>query len=344
MRIIIDILHPGHVHFFRNFIMRMEKIGHDILVTARDKEMTLELLEHYKIPYKLISKQNKGVRLGTELISRTLKLIAIAARFNPDCYMGIMGPSISIVGFLTGKPSYVFYDTEHAKITNIYVFKLSEKVITPQCYQDNVGLKQVRYNGYQELAYLHRNHFHPQPGFLNKYALEGKRLFVLRFVSWAASHDIGHLGLSYELKRKLVKLLSSEGKLIITSEAQLPSEFEKYRNRIPPNEIHDLLYYADLYIGEGATMASEAAILGTFAVYVNTLVTGTIEDQQKSGLLKHFNPKTLKENGTEVYRYVKILIESKNLKNEAVFLHRKFLQGKIDVTEWTINYMLKQYG
>lgn len=258
--------------------------------------------------------------------------------------MGIMGPSISIVGFLTGKPSYIFYDTEHAKITNFYAFKLSEKVITPQCYQDNVGSKQVRYNGYQELAYLHRNHFHPQPGFLKKYALEGKRLFVLRFVSWTASHDIGQSGLSYELKRKLVKLLSSEGKLIVTSEAQLPSEFEKYRIQIPSYEIHDLLYYADLYIGEGATMAAEAMLLGTFAVYINTLVTGTIEDQQQSGLLKHFNPKTWKEGGTEVYRHVKKLVESKNLKKESASLNRKFLQDKIDVSEWTINYMLKLHG
>ncbi len=35
-----------------------------------------------------------------------------------------------------------------------------------------------------------------------------------------------------------------------------------------------LLAYATLFIGEGATMASECAVLGTPAIYVNSLQLG----------------------------------------------------------------------
>ena len=38
MRVLIDILHPAHVHFFRNFHAEMEGRGHQVCITARDKD------------------------------------------------------------------------------------------------------------------------------------------------------------------------------------------------------------------------------------------------------------------------------------------------------------------
>ena len=35
MRVLIDILHPAHVHFFRNFHNEMEARGHELYITAR---------------------------------------------------------------------------------------------------------------------------------------------------------------------------------------------------------------------------------------------------------------------------------------------------------------------
>jgi predicted glycosyltransferase len=41
MRILIDVLHPAHVHFFRNFHTEMEERGHELCITARSKDRTL---------------------------------------------------------------------------------------------------------------------------------------------------------------------------------------------------------------------------------------------------------------------------------------------------------------
>ena len=61
---------------------------------------------------------------------------------------------------------------------------------------------------------------------------------------------------------------------------------EKYKIPIPPERMHDALYYSSLYIGEGATMASECAVLGTPAIYANNLSAGTLEEQRsKYGLV-----------------------------------------------------------
>ena len=49
MRILIDIGHPAHVHYFKNFNVQMKSKGHTILFVARDKEVTIELLKINKI-------------------------------------------------------------------------------------------------------------------------------------------------------------------------------------------------------------------------------------------------------------------------------------------------------
>jgi hypothetical protein len=43
MKLLIDILHPAQANFWRHFIKEMEKRGHEIIVTAREKDCTLEV-------------------------------------------------------------------------------------------------------------------------------------------------------------------------------------------------------------------------------------------------------------------------------------------------------------
>ena len=114
---------------------------------------------------------------------------------------------------------------------------------------------------------------------------ENDKFFILRFVSWDATHDIGHKGISLENKRKLIDILKIHGKVIITSEKTLDEEFEKYRMSVSPTKMHDLLFYASLYIGEGGTMASECVVIGTPAIYINSLNMGYLMEE-KLGLYK----------------------------------------------------------
>ena len=61
MNIVVDINHPGHVHFFKNFIWEMEKKGHEILITAVDKDQTFSLLNKYGFNYKGMGKHKKKI-------------------------------------------------------------------------------------------------------------------------------------------------------------------------------------------------------------------------------------------------------------------------------------------
>jgi len=86
-------------------------------------------------------------------------------------------------------------------------------------------------------------------------------------VSWKANHDIGEHGWSRALLAGLVQRLSAAGKVLISSEADLGAEFEPYLYRGRVSDIHHVMAYCRAFIGESATMASEAAVLGVPAVY-----------------------------------------------------------------------------
>jgi len=329
MKILIDIKHPAHVHFFKNFIKLMEEKGHEILVTAREKEMTTYLLDKYNIKYTKISSIGKGkLDLLKELIVRNYRFYKIAKKFNPDVLLGLMGITIAPVGKLLGIPSVVFYDTENARLTNKIAYFFCTKFITPRCYKKKLGYKNERYDGYHELAYLHPDYFKPNPKVLEKAGLkQGEKFTIVRFVSWGASHDIGHNGIPYDLKIKAVKEFSKYGKVFITSEKQLPEELEKFRIKLPPEDIHHLIYYATLLYGESATMASEAAVLGTYAIYIDDEGRGyTDEEESRYGLV--FNSKTsLIEKGVEI-------LKDENSKIEAQRKRKKLLEETVDVTEY----------
>ena len=333
----VDLLHPAHVHFFRNFIEEMQSRQHEFLITTRDKECTIDLLRAYNLPHVVISRQARGLGLGPELILRTARLWRLARGFRADFLLGIMGPSIALAGRALTARTVIFYDTEMARITNWFAYPLADFVCTPSCYREDVGDHHIRYDGYHELAYLHPNRFVPDIKILTKHQLDTERpIYLLRFVSWEASHDVREQGFSLAAKRRLVAILSRRGQVLISSESALPEDLEPYRFRFPVQDIHHVIAFADLLVGESATMASEAAVLGTHAFFVSRTGRGyTDEQQQRYGLVHCFADRQGKEALAEVER----LMSKVDLKLDAEKRRRRLLEEKIDVTRWMVDFL-----
>lgn len=342
MRFVVDILHPAHVHFFRNFIREMEGRGHQFLVTARDKEMTLELLRAFDIEHHVLSRQASGVRLGAELAVRTARFWSVARHFRPDYLLGIMGPTIALAGKVLSSRTVIFYDTEMARVTNWFAYPLADLVCTPECYQGEIGPQQVRYAGYHELAYLHPLRFTPSREVLARNGLgDGRPIYVLRFVSWQASHDVGERGWSARGRLEVARQLAARGHLLVTSEGPLPEELAPYRSTVPPADIHHVLAFADLVIGESATMASESAVLGTHAVFVSRTGRGyTSEQESRYGLVHCFTD----DQEDEALRRVSELLARSDLKTDASRRRTRLLEEKIDVTAWMVDLFERGLG
>ncbi len=341
MNILFDILHPAHVHFFRNTIIELTKSGHHVMVTARDKDLTQRLLDLFDITYHSISKETGAKsRLVWELMSRNVRLASLVTKERPAVLASIGGISTAQVGFLTRTRNLTFYDTENATMSNLLSYPFSSKVITPDCYKGWVPKnKHVPYPGYHELAYLHPNRFSPDSDLLKDAGIDtGEPYSVIRFVSWKAMHDVKAKGYSPKDKLQLAQTLEEYGKVYITSEEPLPEEFEKYRLPLPPHQVHHLLAFARLFIGESATMASESAVLGTPFVYLDVVGRGyTDEQENRYGLGFNYRPWQVDYS---IEKAKELL--SGNFKVSAPFKesHARMLAEKIDVTEFIVEKLL----
>jgi len=337
MRIIVDIAHPAHVHFFKNFIWEMQKRRHDILITAGDKDVTLRLLENYGFNYKFTCKRTSGYKLIAEILKRDIQMLKFVKEYKPDIVMGIASTIAAHVSKITNIMSIVFTDTEHTKLADMITYPFSDIIITPSCYKKNLGKKQIRYDGYHELAYLHPNYFIPNPAVLDELGLtEDDTFIILRFVSWNASHDVGHSGI--QNKVELVRELEKYGRVLITSEGELGDGLEKYQIKVSPEKMHDLMYYATLLYGESATMASECAVLGTHAIYCDFAGRGyTDEEEEKYGLV--FNFKLDEDSIKSSLEKAVELLRDNNLKNVGRKKREKLLEDKIDVTAFMVEFI-----
>ncbi|QLG50763.1 DUF354 domain-containing protein [Natrinema halophilum] len=291
MRVIVTIQHPGHVHFFKHAIRELESLGHEICVFARENEVTVELLERAEVDHEVLAGESNSLfSLAAVQATYEARLLRRARRLQPDVITAIGGVAASHVASVVGATSVVFYDTEHAKIIKNLAYPFADIVCTPDCYQGDIGAKQYRYPGYHELAYLHPNRFKPDPSVLDDIGLTpNDTIVVMRLSSWDSSHDIGQGGFDNPID--VVDRLEAAGAtVLLTSEVDLPAKLEPYRYNLAPDRMHDLLAYADCFVGEGATMAAEAAILGTPAVYVNTLSLGYMTElDQEYGLVFSYN-------------------------------------------------------
>lgn len=328
MNILIDIGHPAQFHNFKHIYWELVKKGHNVMFTAKDKEISRYLLEKYKVNFIILSKNKKGLlKKLLWAIFDSYKFIKIVFSFKPNIILSRLSIHSCIVSWLFHIPHIALSDTEHS-------FKLSFSpniILTGTSYKKNFGNKHLRYSGYIELCYLHPNYFTPDPAILDLLKVKNDEKYVImRFVSWNASHDIGHSGLSLEMKRNAVKELSKYAKVFISSEGELPEDLQKYQIKIPPEKMHDALAFATLFVGEGATMASECACLGTPAIYVNSLTAGTLEEQERYGLLFGFrNSDGVLEKSIE-------LLNTPNLKQEYQQRRQKMLSDKIDVTAFMV--------
>lgn len=336
MRILIDILHPAHVHFFRRFHDEMAERGHELCITARAKDRSLELLGRFGLPYRHLSDQRSGTAgLAVELAVRTGRLLKVMTEFRPDVMTGIMGPTIALAGAVRRVPAVVFYDTEFAAQTNWFVYPLARTVCTPDCYQGKVRGNHVTYAGYHELAYLHPNRFQPDPSRLAAFGIvSGEPFSIARFVSWQAIHDRRERGLTEFQKRQLVELLQRHGKVLVSSESPLPADLLGVALTGPVEDIHHLLAHAQLIVGESATMSSEGAVLGVPAVFIATSGRGYTDDEEKRyGLVRHFTEDEY-ERAAGVIEH--LLADSPRDFGGAA--RRRLLEDKIDVTQWMIDY------
>ncbi|MBF0224829.1 MAG: DUF354 domain-containing protein [Desulfobacterales bacterium] len=329
MNIFFNISHPAHVHFFKNAISILERNGHKIIVASRKKEFTINLLNSYNIKHEVLTDYGIGfLGLLKELFQQQIKIARIIKKQPIDLMLQIGGIFNAPIGKVYKIPTLAFSDTENVTWGNKISFGLSSHVFCPTCFDTEFGGKwknQILYPGYHELAYL-------APEYVKK-TFNRENNFLVRFVGWGASHDIGEKGLTRAQKIEIVQILSSFGKVHISSEGQLPDEIINFSSKVPIESIHEFMTTCRMIVGESATMASEAACLGIPAIFISNTGRGyTTEEDNKYRLIKHYHINQWKDILKTIREWA-----SNDLFDEWQKKRWNMLKEKIYVTNWLVD-------
>jgi len=339
MRLLFDLGHPAHVHLFRHVIDRIRDEGGQALAATRFKDVTVNLCHAYNIPQIVLSRANTGGFFPgcCEFFIRTLKLLKMARKFRPDALLGT-SMSIGLVGRVIGRPSFVFGEDD-ADVVPLFaktVYPVCNYVVTPQCLKhENYGAKHLCYPGYHELAYLHPDHFSPDPDVPRFLGLEPEKpYFLLRLVSLKAHHDVHASGLPIEAARRIVELLGKRGRLLIVAERRLREEFRQYQFPLPPEKFHHVLAFASMCIGDSQTVAAEAAVLGVPNLRCNSFVGRItyLEELEKTfGLTKGFLPGQTQAMFETVATWLGNLA---HVKHDMQVRRKKMLDKTVNLAQW----------
>lgn len=343
MKILVYLGHPAHFHNYKNTIKALKEHGHEVEVLIKKKDILEDLLKNAGIPYHNIleeGRKNSKVGIAAGLIKQTIRINRFCNSFHPDILTGSSVEN-SYVGPLRGIP-VINIGEDDASVVPSYArltYPGASVILCPQsCDCGKWNKKAVKYPGYQELGYLHPENFTPNESDVKKYIDLDSPYFLMRFSGLSAHHDIGIRGINNEIAQRLINIMEPHGRVYITSERPLSPELDKYRIAINPLDIHHVMAFADLYIGDSQTMAAEAGVLGVPFVRFNDFVgrigyLAELEDKYKLG----FGIKP--DNEEKLYETVESLITMENRKEVFQARRQEMLSKSINFADFLTNYI-----
>ncbi len=276
MRIALFLGHPAHFHMLKHAAAGLKAHGHQVFFVIKKKDILENLCQDAGFEYFKIREGRGGSKLGLikSVLGMEWHMLQFIRRNKIDI---LVGSTLSFAAAKLARIPVIAMGEDDADVVPKYakmVYPFASSVLTPDCCDNGRwNNKSSKYPSYHELAYLHPNHFTPDPKIVEAYGIgTSKPYFVMRFASLNAHHDAGIKGINTEVAQRLIDILSPHGRIYITSERPLEPQFEQYRIKINPLDMHHVMAFASLYIGDSQTMAAEAGVLGVPFVRFNDFV------------------------------------------------------------------------
>lgn len=337
-KLLFQLNHPAHYHLFKNTIDILLEKGHDVLISIKDKDILKELVSDYQ--YVQLStgyRKKQFFSIIKSVIERDRKLYKLVKEYKPDILLGT-SPEIAHISHFVKVPAIFFGEDDINLSASMLMGALScyplfDTILAPNGVKNGVwNNKTIRYNGFQKLAYLHPNYFHPSRDKVN--IPINDKYFILRFSNLQAYHDTNATGITDSLAQQIVDILSPHGKVIISSERKLPVKLQKYIFTGNISDMHHYLAFANLFIGDSQSMAVESAMLGTPNIRYSNFVG-------KITVLEEIESKYKLSIGVNSNNPQGLLLEiDKCLSSEFLDIYNRrrefMLNDKIDVTSFFV--------
>lgn len=339
--------HPAHFHNLKNLATKLQREGYNVFFAVKQKDILEELCKDYGYEYTKLrgERGNSKWAMIKSVIEMEYKMCRFIRKNQIDL---LIGTTLSFAAAKICRIPVFAMNEDDAYIAPRYAklaYPFATEILSPYvCNNGKWNDKSNKYPSFQKLSYLHPNYFIASPEIVRKNGIDPtKQYFLMRFVSLNAHHDKGISGINTDIAQQLIEILSPHGQIYITSERPLEPQFEKYRLHINPLDIHHVMAFATIYIGDSQSMANEAAMLGTPSLRFNDFVgvkkIGVMEE-----LENHYGL-TFGISGHEpekLYAKLAELLAMPNLHEEFAKRRAALLHDVIDVTKFftwfVVNY------
>lgn len=350
MRILFFFVHPSKYHLFKYTINYLKSHGHTVDIAIISKDVLEELVKNEGWEYTNIfpegrrsKSSNKYAILwstGINFFKTIYRLFKFTKNKKYDLF--ITDDCLSIVGRLKKVPSLMFIDDDLKTVPeNFILYKCATNIITPACTDlKKYNNKKLSVKSYKELAYLHPDYFSPNIEIIKKFNPTILPYAIIRLVALTASHDRCKKGITNDILRKIITILNKKYKVYISTERNLPDDFNEYKIKIKANDIPHAIYFASLLIGDSQTMCSEASVLGTPVIRFNDF-SGKInvmeEKENKYGLMYNFSTNEY----DNMFSKLNELMNLSDLKKDWKIRKDKMLQNMEDINLFFIKEIEK---
>lgn len=358
MRILFSINHPSQYHMFKHLARKLLANDNDVIFFIQARGIIEQLVQSDGFNYRCsaskmlrtIFKGKYGIILRgiVSLLQQEITIFSYCLTHKVNYLLGT-DIAIAHVGFVLRKPSFVFTDDDYV-FTKPYckmAYPFATHIIAPEVVDIHIwSNKKLAYLGTQKSAYLHPKYFQPELSVLDKYNLRNRKYFIIRLVTYSALHDSIHSassGISKSVLDRLIPMLEKHGSVLISIEDGNLEKYSKYLLKMNPNDMHSLIYYADLFIGDSQSMHIEAGILGTPSIRSNKWVLAkdkvNVIDYLEN--ICHLGISIPPDQEDELINQVKLLLEADS-KEKSKLLSKQFFERNTNLTDFLF-WLLSDY-
>ena len=293
-----DLVTPKSVLFFKDIIKELEKHNEKVLITARSGNgysEVVELLNLYGMNF-INRGEFGGAKLEDKLhasINRQKDLIELITDYDVTKLVCLSSVDAVRVAFGLGLPIYNFYDIPlsdyntnfrkalpQARLTIPLASKMFKPFVVPDEIILRFGLEKeqiVEYNFIDPLIWLYEFEYDNKyvEKIYKKYKLDHKKkLIVVREEEYKASYVDKKYPILYEALEEIYESFHVNIVIIPRYESQyLKEEFPFATVLDEKIFIQQLVKKADLFIGGGGTINTEACFLGTPTISTRSFIS-----------------------------------------------------------------------
>ena len=264
-RLLFDALTPKQARIAAVLFLEGRRRGVDMLITCRDYMHLADILRMYDVPHICFGKHGATPREKLVFgLERQIKLVEVAA--DVDGMLSFPSPEAARVVFGLGKPIVTLNDTPHAEHVNRLVLPLSEALIAPSAIPKEVWSvfcprRVVQFDGVLEYMWVSR--FTPNEEIVKRLGLRRGEYVVFRAEEARAAYYRWDFA---RLRQRLVEEFRRRGYTVVNVPRYPDQVMEGVINLTEAVDHLQLAYFSAGVVTGGATMATEAALLGVPAL------------------------------------------------------------------------------